>query len=136
MYIDYQLEMANAQAETTVAAHISTNVIDLGVAGDADEELFLVVQIDAAVTSDGSATVAFKLVTSDVATLDGAGAVTLWETAAIAKATLVAGYQVAKVRVPRGLKRYVGLFATIGTAALTGGTFSAFLTKNIDNNDL
>jgi hypothetical protein len=80
------------------------------------------------VTSDGSATVTFAYIESDTADLGSP--TTLFTTAAIAKATLVAGYQAIKMKIPPNSKRYVGVLYTVGTAALTAGAFSAFLSKD------
>ncbi len=132
MYIDKEHEFSDAQAVTTAEATDSTNTIDLGAAGDADSELFLVVQVDTTVSSTGNATVTFALQTSAAADFDPA--TTLWQSAAIAKATLVAGYEVAKLRLPRGLKRYLKLVITPAVEALNAGKFTAFLTPNIDTN--
>ncbi len=129
MLLDSQLILSNAQAETAQGANVSTNVIDLGAAGDADRELFLNIRVDTTATSGGSATVAFSLVTSAAEALTSA--TTLFSTAAIPVADLVAGYQI-RTRIPRGMLRYLGAYITIATADLTAGKFDIFLTDGID----
>lgn len=132
MLIDSLLEMSDAQAETTVTTHASTDVLDLKKAGNVlANELFLVVTVNEAVASNGAATVAFDLQTSDAEAF-GSGVDTLIATGAIGKATLVAGYTVIRTRLPTGLKRYVRMVYTIGTAALTAGKFSAALVPGTD----
>lgn len=131
MRLDKQLMLSDAQAETTQAAHVSTNVINLGAAGDSDKELFLVIRVDTSCTSGGAATVAFSLVTSAAEALSDP--VTLFSTAALGYATLVAGYEI-KARIPRGMLQYLGAYITIAGADLTAGKFDIFLTEAIDTN--
>lgn len=129
MRLDKQLILAEAQAETTQAAHVTTNVIDLGAAGDSDKELFLNIRVDTAPTSGGAATVAFSLVTSAAEALTSA--TTLFSTAALTYSDLTAGYKI-QTRLPRGLKRFLGGYITIAGADLTAGKFDMFLTEAID----
>lgn len=133
MYIDQELLFSDAQAETTVAAHDSDNVIDLGAAGrdiGVGEGLWLFASIKAAVLSAGAATVQFQLVTSDAA--DFSGSTVLYDSGAIGKASLTAGAIPVKVRIPLGFKRYVKMVYTIGTAALTAGSWTAGLVKDVE----
>jgi len=126
--LDKNLEFSDAQAETTQAAHDSTTVLDLGVAAPnigAGTPVWLVIRVNEAVTSDGSATVTFDV--QDSANNSAFASIGLL-TGAIAKATLVAGYVVMKVPLPASIRRYVKIVYTIGTAALTAGKFDAFLT--------
>ena len=82
-------EFSAAQAETTQAAHDSTNILDLGANGDSLVKRGVVhIQVNTAVTSAGAGTVAFSIETC--ATVGGSYT-QLWTTAAIAKTTLVAG---------------------------------------------
>lgn len=134
MIQDKELMFSDAQAKATgvfdsTAAFDSTNVVDLGAAGDArGQELYLVIGVDTAVQSAGSATVDFSLQTS----ADNSSYSTLFSTGDIAKAALVAGANVAKVKLPLGVKRYLKVVYTVGTAALTAGKFDAFLTPQVD----
>lgn len=134
MILDKQLELSDAQAETTVAAHDSDNIIDLSVFGDAKNELYAVIQIPVAVTSGGAATVQFKLI-SDSDSGFATAPVTHFDSGAVAKATLVAGYRVLAMRLPIGVKRFIKTTYTIGTAVLTAGAFDAFLTKEVQTNE-
>jgi len=130
MYIDKELVFSDAQDETTVAEHVSDNVVDTVVLGRSIPEMYLVIRVNTTVTSDGSATVAFKLITS---ASENMGTPTiLHSVAAVAKATLVAGYQVCRVRIPQGALRYLAVCYTPAVAALTAGAFDAFLVAEAD----
>ena len=88
--------------------------------------------MDTAVTSAGSATVSFQLVSDGTSTLAANGTETLhYASAAIGKADLVAGYEIV-VAVPLegsiAYERYLGVQQNVGTAALTAGKINAFLT--------
>lgn len=136
MILDELNEFADATALSTsgTGAALVGDVIDLGVNPNDVEGMYLVIQVDTAVTSAGSATVAFALASDAQAAIavDGS-ATTHFATPAIAKATLVAGYRVAAVALPKGTyERYLGVIATVGTAALTAGKINAFLTDNIN----
>lgn len=132
MYVDNELTFSNAQAVTSTGDTASTNLIDFGVKGDIGdgEEMNLVITVDEAVTSAGAATVDFKLTTDDNTAFSSE--TVLFSTGAIGKATLVAGYQVAKVRLPRGVERALRVVYTVATAALTAGKFTAALVKDVN----
>lgn len=132
MYLDSEAEFSNAQAVTSSA--ISTNVMDLGATPTLRDlgsgtPVYLVIQVDAAATATGAATVTFSLESDSTADLATSATVHI-TTAAIGKATLVAGYQVLIQALPleRTYERYLGVRYTVATGPLTGGTFSAFLT--------
>jgi hypothetical protein len=135
MILDSRNEFADATALSTAATGLALvgNVIDLGTDGINDvEDMYLVVQIDTAVTSAGSATVAFTLASDAQAAIavDGSASVHT-TTAAVAKASLVAGYTVCQISLPKGqYERYLGILQNVGTAALTAGKVNAFLTPN------
>lgn len=135
MMIDDRNEFADATALGTSGTGLQLvgDVIDTGGDGLNDVDgLYLVVQVDTAVTSDGSATVAFSLASDAQAAIATDGSATVHYTSpTIAKATLVAGYQVCAVELPKGTyERYVGILANVGTAALTAGKVNAFLTND------
>jgi hypothetical protein len=130
MILDKELVFSDAQDETTVAAHASDNIIDLTTAGDALDSLWLVVAVQTTVTSDGNATVTFALQTDSDSAFGTAE--TLLATAAIGKASLTAGTQVIRARIPMGCKRHLRVLYTIGTAVLTAGKFDAYLVSGID----
>lgn len=136
MIIDKRNEFADATALSTAspATILFGDVIDTGGDGINDiDGLYLVILISTTVTSAGSATVQFHLASDAQAALAVDGSATYhWSSSAIAKATLVAGYTVCAIHLPKGTyERYVGILTTIGTAALTAGAASAFLTPDI-----
>lgn len=134
MFIDKQNEFADSQAVTVTA--ISTNVIDLGATPTTrnpapGEPIWLVIQVDTAATAAGAATVTFSLESDSTADL-ATSATVHWTSAAIGKATLVAGYLVAAIALPHGdYERYLGVRYTVATGPLTAGAFSAFLTADV-----
>lgn len=134
MKIDVLNEFCDATALPTTGATDSVligNVMDLGQTanfpGNTDD-LFLVIQVDTTVTSDGSATVAFNLASDSTANL-ATSRTNHITTPAIAKASLTAGTNVLVQKLPRGTyERYLGIWCTVATAALTAGKVNAFLT--------
>lgn len=123
------IDLGTPNGPTAVTS--STVFRDIGGA----DPLFLVIQIDTAVTSAGAATVQFKLVSDAQAAIATDGTASEhFVTAAIAKATLIIGYRVCAVQLPRDggvpYERYLGILQVTGTAALTAGAFSAFLTRD------
>jgi len=113
------------QAVTATAA--STDIIDLGATRDIGngEPMELVILCTESATASGSATVTFALQTDDN---DGfSSAATLASTAAIGKASLTAGTEVLRVKVPLDVERYLRVNYTVATGPLTAGKFTAFL---------
>ena len=131
MYTDKQLEFSSEQAVTATAA--STNNIDLGAARDVgvSEGLHVFVNVDEAAVSAGASTLVVALeVDSDPAF---GSAKVVATTAAIPKATLVAGHSF-YLPVPVGAdERYMRLNYTVGTANLTAGKFTASIVKDIQS---
>lgn len=112
------------------------DVIDLGAGSRPLNDvtgIFLVIIVRTSVTSGGAATVEFQLVSDAQAAIAVDGSATVhWKSGAIAKATLVAGYEVAIVPLPKGApvyERYLGLLQNVATAALTAGAITAALTQ-------
>lgn len=138
MILDERNEFADATALSTsgTGRQLVGDVVDLKLtSGDigSGEGAFLVIQVDTAFTSGGSATVAFELASDASASIatDGSASVHV-ATAAIPVATLVAGYQVARVKLPIGTyERYLGILANVGTAALTAGKINAFIVHDV-----
>ncbi len=128
MYLDSKLILAEAQAVTSSAA--STNVLDLQTDRDigVGKEAWVVIQVDEAATATGNATVTFALETDSASNF--ATKETLYQSAAIGKASLVPGYRLA-FRIPRGTKRYNRLYFTVATGPLTAGKFTAFVTCDV-----
>lgn len=138
MILDERSEFADATALSTAATGraLVGDVMDLG-ATSSDigngSQIFLVIQVDTAVTSAGAATVSFEIASDAQATIAVDGSATVHAvTAAIPKASLVAGYLVAAVSLPIGTyERYLGIIQNVGTAALTAGKINAFLTDDV-----
>lgn len=139
MIIDDRNEFCDATALSTSGTGLALvgDVIDLGsVQRDigAGEPLYLVIQVDTAVTSAGAATVEFQLASDAQAAIatDGSASVHA-KSAAIPKATLIAGYEAMVIALPQegtAYERYLGILQNVGTAALTAGKINAFLTKD------
>ena len=131
-YRDHDLMLADEQAVTTAAATASTNIYDQAVVGDIGEGevLELNIRVAETVTSGGSATVTFGLQTDDNTSFSSA--TLLWTSSAIAKATLVAGYQLPPVRIPRGVERCLRGLITVATADLTAGKFDMWISRTVD----
>ena len=131
MILDKELMMSEAQVVTATAA--STNVIDLGARLGLDpglsDDLWLQIRVDTRATASGSATVTFELQTDDDEAFGSA--TTLWTSTAIGKATLVAGYNVVRMRLPLGVERYVRVYYTVATGPLTAGKFDAFINSGV-----
>jgi len=137
MITDKLATFADDTALNTGAAadYVIGDQIDLGAnyqLWDVDE-LYLVIDVAVAATSGGSATLAVSLVTDDNAALSSPTKV--FTTPVIPVASLVAGYVLAKVEIPKGVawERYIGIVQTTGTAAFTAGKLNAFLTMSPSN---
>lgn len=138
MILDERNEFCDATALNTGVAgtYLIGDVIDLGsVSRDigTGEDLYLVITVDTAATSGGSATGEFHLASDAQEAIATDGTATYhFSTSAIPVATLVAGYTVAAVRLPSGTyERYLGILQTTAVAAFTAGKVNAFLTKDI-----
>jgi len=139
MIMDELLEFADATALDTSGtdSDLVGNVIDLGATPQDfgnGHTMYLVIQVDTAVTSGGSATVQFHLASDAQAAIAVDGSATYhYSSAAIGKATLIAGYELV-VPVPLSVgavyERYLGIVTTTGTAAVTAGKINAFLTMD------
>lgn len=128
--------------QAVTATAISTNVLDLRNASTpalADEgmsgpETWLTIMCLVAATAAGAATVTFSLESDSTADLATSPTVH-WTSPAIGKATLIAGYVVARIQLPSDdYERYLGVRYTVATGPLTAGTFHAFLTPDMQRN--
>ena len=135
MIMDERLEFADATALDTSGTDTDLigDVIDLGsTTSDIGngQPIYLVIQVDTAVTSGGAATVDFKLVSDAAAAIAVDGTATQhFASGPVAKATLIAGYTVAVVALPIGTyERFLGIVTTTAAAAVTAGKINAFLT--------
>lgn len=160
MILDRLLRFSNAQtAAIAVGTAVSTDVVDFGLGttanpaiptnaqgggardmgvGDAPALKF-VVQVITTVTSGGAGTLS---VTIQGAPDNGAGvpgAYTSWWTSpAYALATMVAGARLLNMDLPRppagvAVPRFIQLLYTVAVANLTGGTISAYLVLDRDD---
>lgn len=134
MILDERTEFCDADTlTTTTGTNNEGDIIDLSVARDIGngQPVYVVFQVDTAVTSAGAATVAFQIVSDGTSTIATDGTQTIHYTSrAVPKAELVAGFTMV---VPLPLEdpdyeRYLGVQAVVGTAALTAGAINAFLT--------
>lgn len=130
-----------ALAAATAAAGVCGNVIDLGTSPTGalltnvqgypgNSNIYLVAKILAAATGANSTKV-FALHSSTLAALTGGTTTVHLTTSAIAMATLVAGYEIYNIKLPRGTyQRYLGLYMTNAGDSMTGGTIDAYLTMD------
>ena len=112
-----------------VGAHDLGNSIDLGPGGTlpANKTIYLVAVAPTALTSGGAATLQVKMETDSDSAFGST--VDVLDSGALAKATVVAGYEIFSAPIDRSLvERYNKITGTIGTAAGTAGTITCFLT--------
>jgi len=127
MMIDKQNLFSDGQSLVQSAGSFpSTNVIDLGVVrdigGGTRPAMDLYCQItETYLASGGASTLTVALQTSP----DNASWTTLGQTAAVGKATLVAGYEFGFTFFPDPTSRYIRLNYTIATNDGTAGKISA-----------
>lgn len=128
MILDLQEYFSQAQAVTATGDTASTNVLDTLVAQDEGigEEVLVGVICTTAPTSGGAATIQAVLQTS----VDNATYTDALIGPSFAYTAVVAGTMLLQARLPVGLKRYLRVAYRIGTAVLTAGNFSAFLSKD------
>lgn len=132
MYVDSQLLFSDAQAVTAAAA--STNSIDLGAVRDigTGEQLYIVCVCDVAMTdgsSDSTLEVALEGDSTTTFTPDGTNS--LFTFAALSAAGTVK-YAALSPAMAALQYRYIQLKYTPANGNLTTGSFTAFLTTNID----
>lgn len=132
MMFDKALEFSEAQAITSTGNANSTNTLDFLKGGDeVAKSLNLLVQVtqDADFASEGAATLAVAIATSD----DGSNWTTLLSLPAMGLTALKKGARPwGFVKVPYGVKRYLKLVYTVGTAAMTAGKVFAALTPSVE----
>tara|TARA_R110000868_G_scaffold411706_1_gene707765 strand:- start:7121 stop:7546 length:426 start_codon:yes stop_codon:yes gene_type:complete len=132
MYTDNLLYMSDAQAVTATAA--STKSIDFATAlrhaGDGEPVELVVVVKTQLVAAAGAASLTVALQDS----ADNSTFATVVTGPAIAKASLVAGYELLRITLPKGLQRYIQVYYTATTNDFSGGTVDAFLALDRQNN--
>lgn len=136
---DQNLMFDNALALTS--SQVSTNIIPLGPLadgnarrniGEANNQLYLVLQVGTALTSSGSSTLAIALETDD-ATGFGTAA-TIMSIPAIAKSSLTANALFVYPLPPGAYEDYLRLSYTVATADFTAGTLTAEISLNPPSN--
>ncbi len=131
-YVDQNLVLSDAQALTAAAA--STKSIDTATAlrdiGAGEPVELIVSVVTALVASGGASNLTVALQDSS----DNSSFTTVVQGPAVAKASLVAGFELLRVRLPAGLRRYNQVLYTPDTNDLTGGTVNAYLALNRQNN--
>ena len=133
MIIDERLEFCDATTLTTgTGTSLQGDVIDIDSERNIGmgQPLYLIIQMTTAVTSSGSATVDFHLVSDSVAAIATDGTETKhMSTGPVAKADLVAGKRfVMPIPMGKAYEQFVGVQITTAAAALTAGAMDAFLT--------
>ena len=135
MIFDDRLEFVDNTALTTATGtNLQGDVIDITSSRDwgMGEPLYLVIQFTEAVTSGGSATVQFKLLSDAAAAIATDGTATQHaDTGALAKTVCTLGHRIIlPIGVGVTFERFVGITLTTATATLTAGKIDAFLTKD------
>lgn len=137
MWMDKRTEFADAVAiGTGTGRRLVGNVIDLENQRDigASSNIWLVIQLQTAMTSGGSATVQFELASDAQAAIATDGSATVHATSeSFAYNAVAAGDNLMQIILPlertgKPYERYLGILANVGTAALTAGSINAFLT--------
>lgn len=139
MLIDTLTEFCDSvSAAAAAGTALLGNQIDLGAAAinpGRGQVIYLVINVEVAFASGGSATVDFQLASDAAAAIATNGSATVhFSTGAIPVADLVVGYRQI-VALPQGInyERYLGLLCTTAIATTTAGTISAFLTLDPQN---
>jgi hypothetical protein len=145
MLFDSLDQVMSLYAPTTAAASFQNYIDRLAKMENASgAPLYGYVNVNTTVTSGGSATVQFQVIGNATDATFASGNVVLADSGAIAKATLVAGYQIplAISHAAMGshentgsFLRYVTILVTIGTADLTAGKFNGWITNAPVMND-
>ncbi len=130
-YLDKQCIFAD-NLDVKATRQVSTTYDQL-VAGRSVEggELTLVINVTAAFTRAAGAIDSVFSLQTHTADDFSADRTVLWSSASIAKASLVAGYNVIKIKLPAGLLRYINV-VTVNTNAADAANIDAFLVPNAE----
>lgn len=131
MYVDSQLQLSDAQAVTASAD--STNLIDFSIARDigTGENLYLVTVVDVALTDSGSdSTVAVTIQGDSTATITPDASLVAYTIPAVAAAGSVYYHKLDPGSAPLQY-RYVNVNYAVSGGDLTTGSFTTFLTTDI-----
>ena len=132
MYIDTQETFAEGQAVASAAGDVvSTNVYDTGAAADVGngETMILYAKTGTALAGAGSSIQVVLQHSADNVTFTDAATGPV-----VALAAAVANENIARIKLPIGLLRYLRVAFRISGATATGGTASAYLVKDVDYN--
>lgn len=136
MILDLKNRVMTSYAPTTVATHFQDyldRLVAMENAGGA--ALWAWIQVAAAVTSGGAGTVQFQVIGNASDPTFASGNVVLADSGVLAKTVLIAGHLIPlslrrvdhdSLETSTQFLRYLTVLATIGTAALTAGTFNAW----------
>lgn len=131
-YVDQNLVMSDAQAVTATAS--STKSIDCATAlrnlGSGERVELIVAVHTTTAASGGASNVTFSLDDS----ADNSTFAVVAQSPAIAKGTLVAGYEAFRIALPATLRRYIQVTYTVDTNNLTAGAFDAYLALDRQDN--
>ena len=133
--LDQSTKLASAQAVTSTGDTASSNVYDNGSVNSSDisltgENLWINAVVDTTATSGGAATL--QAVLQDSA--DNSTFADVLAGSVVALAGLTAGAVVMQVQPPVGLRRYFRIVWRVGTAALTAGKFTAYVSNSVQRN--
>lgn len=133
--LDQSTKLASAQAVTSTGDTASSNIYDNGSVNAADnsmtgENLWINAVVDTTATSGGSATL--QAVLQDSA--DGSSFADVLASPAVAVANLTAGTVLLQVQPPTGMRRFFRIAWRVGTAPLTAGKFTAYVSNTIQRN--
>lgn len=124
MILDTQAMFSDDQdLAQTAGAYDSTNIVQMPANSSFGRPSQILVQVTETFTSGGAATLAIDLETDNAVAMSSP--TNLASVAAIAKATLVAGYVIPINYLPDGDEGFLRLEYTIGTATTTAGKVTA-----------
>jgi hypothetical protein len=126
---DKKLMFSDGQEETTAAAHDSDTVLNLGESTDYGERgaMWIHSLVTTEFTSDGSATLSVDVHDSaDDSSFAAVDNIPLG--ADVAVASLVAGFELLRIKLPPDVRQYIKLVYTIGTTTMTAGAITSGLT--------
>ena len=138
MILDSRNEFADALALNTGAAgtYLLGNQIDMGAVspGIGSDSLYLVINVDTAITAASAGTLAFSLASDDSAAISTSTATIHATTKAFATSAtaIAAGTVLAVIELPRSFtyERFLGVLQVTGTTAISAGKINAFLTPD------
>lgn len=129
MYLDANLLFSDAQAVTAAAA--STNIVDFGAARDigVGEDLYVVVLVDVAMTDSGSdSTLAVALECDSTTSFTPDSTRTLFTFSAV---SAIGTVKISKLGPDDINLRYARLYYTPAGGNLSAGSFTAFITHDV-----